>query len=255
MRRASLCAALLAAAGLAQISDYDRGVALFKNGEYAAAVPFLTRATEVRPNDAQAWKALGVAYAAQFLYRQAEPAFRRACELNPRLEDACYYDGRALYALDRFAPSLEVLEAAAGRQPNSWRVRLGIAQALEALGRAEEAEKAFKKALSMCRDSDPGPGVALGLFLVRQGRFGEATVPLQEVLKRFPNSADAHIHLGRALLEAGNVADAVPHLERAVALAPDSAQAHLLLAKAYVRAGRAAEAQPHFEAAARGARF
>ncbi len=254
MRRASLCAALLAAAGFAQISDYDRGVALFQKGEYAAAIPFLTRATQARPEDAQAWKALGVAYAAQSLYREAEPAFHRACDLNPKLEDACYYYGRALYALDRYAPSLEVLEAAANRQPNAWRIRLGIAQALEAVGRSDEAEKSFRKAVALCRDSDPGPGVALGLFLVRQGRFREATSPLEEVLKRFPNSADAHIHLGRALLEAENFAGAIPHLERAVALSPASAQAHLLLAKAYLRDGRAAEAQPHFEAAARAAR-
>ena len=137
------------------------------------------------------------------------------------------------------------------RSPQRWKIHLGMAQALEALARAQEAEQEFKKTLALARDSDSQPGVAYGLFLVRQGRFEEAVAPLQEVLQRFPESADAHTHLGRALLERGQIEASTAHLERAVAMQPASAQAHLLLAKAYVRAGRVMEAQPHFEAAAR----
>jgi tetratricopeptide (TPR) repeat protein len=242
---------LAAVTALAQTSDYDRGVALFQKGDYAAAIPFLTRAAEAHSQNAQAWKALGAAHAAGGQYHQAEPAFRKACQLDAKLPDACYYEGRALYALDRYQPSLEVLERVAQSEPGSWKVRLGIAQALEALGRAGAAEKEFQQALSLARQSDPQPGVAWGRFLVRQGRFDEAIAPLEEVLKRFPSSAEAHVQLGRALLEQVKLAEAIPHLERAVAIDPRSAQGHLLLANAYVRAGRAAEAQPHFEAAAR----
>jgi len=205
---------------------------------------------EAKPEDAQAWKALGVAYAAQNLYLEGEPALRRACELNPKLEDACYFHARALYALDRFDGSLAVLARIA---PKSWKVRLGMAQALEALGRAADAEREFRQVLTM-----PGPdaqtGVAFGLFLVRQGRFDEAVAPLEEVVKRFPASSEGHLHLGRALMEQGKIDGAIVQLERAVALSPGSAQGHLLLAKALVRAGRQAEAQAHLDAAARGAK-
>jgi tetratricopeptide (TPR) repeat protein len=232
----------------AQTSDYDQGVARFQQGDLAGAVPFLTRAAEARPKDAQVWKALGVAYAAQKMYREAERPLARSCELDRTLEDACYFYARTLYAMDRFESSIRVLRRAGG---NSWKVQLGMAQALEALGRADEAEREFRRSREMARGNDPGPGVGLGLFLVRQGRAGEAIPVLDEVVKRFPNSADGYTHLGRALLESGRPADSIPQLERAVALAPQSAQAHLLLAKAYVREGRAGEAQAHFEAAAK----
>src|SRR3954452_6535199 len=56
-------AALAAACALAQSSDYEQGVALFQRGDLAGAIPFLTRAAEAHPRDAQMWKALGVAYA------------------------------------------------------------------------------------------------------------------------------------------------------------------------------------------------
>jgi len=247
-------ALLLSGVALAQTSDYDQGVALFQTGQLDAAIPLLTRAAQEHPRDARAWKALGVAYAAQKLYELAESPFRRACELDPKLEDACYYQGRALYALDRFELSLRALERGLARDPNSWKIRLGRAQAFEALGRADDAEKEFKETLSLSRYGDPKPGIAYGLFLVRQGRFVEAPVPLEQVLKRFPQAAEAHIHLGRALLEQGELTESLPHFERAVAIEPASAQAHLLLSKAYVRAGRTVDAKPHFEAAARYAR-
>ena len=70
---------LAAAVAFGQSSDYDQGVARFNAGDFAGAVPLLTRATESHPKDAQAWKALGAAYAALELY-----APRRA-RLPPRL--------------------------------------------------------------------------------------------------------------------------------------------------------------------------
>jgi Tfp pilus assembly protein PilF len=242
---------LLAFQSVVTNPDYQRGIALLQNGQSGAAIPLLIRSTQASPRDARSWKALGVAYAAQGSYELAEPGFHRACELDPKLEDACYYYGRALYALNRFEPSLQVLARAAGLQPKSWQIHLGIAQTLEALVRPQEAGKEFTTALSLAENRDPKPGVAYGLFLLRQGRMDEAIAPLEEVLKRFPASAEAHIHLGRALMEQGKVTDAIPHFEKAVAIDAASGQAHLLLAKAYVRAGRASEAQVHFQAAAR----
>jgi len=230
--------------------EYEQGVALIEKGQFEAAIPLLTRAVAARANDARVHKALGVAHAARGEYDLAEPAFARACHLDSKLQDACYYQGRALYALNRFEPSIDALRKAAA----GWRVSLGIAQALEALGRASEAEPEFRKALAMCRDVDPQPGVAWGQFLIRQGRQGEALAPLEAVLTRFPKSAEAHTHLGRVWLDRGDHAAAITHLKQAVASDPRSAQAHLLLAKAYVLAGRPADAQPHFQEAASHAR-
>ena len=120
----------------AQTDDYAAGSALFEKGRFADAVPYLRRATNAAPRDARTWKALGVAYAAQKLYRQAESALGRACTLDPKLAGACYFHGRALYALDRFDDSRRALVNAAGLEPRSWTIELGIAQCDEALNAA-----------------------------------------------------------------------------------------------------------------------
>jgi len=240
---------LATACAFGQSSDYDRGVARFNAGDFSGAVPLLTRATEARPQDARAWKAMGAAYAALGFYGRAEPAFRRACELNRNLPDACYFQARALYALNRFDRSLEVLQRVLAAEPDSCKVHIGIAEALDGLGKSVEAEKEFRAGMSLCKNSDPAAGTGFGQFLIRQGRFPEAIGQLREVVQRFPDAAEAHIQLGRALLDTGETAEATIHLERAVALSPASGQAHLLLAKAYVRAGRPGDAQAHFELA------
>jgi Flp pilus assembly protein TadD len=233
---------------MAQTGDYQQGVALFEKGDSAGAIPFLTRAASADPKNAQKWKALGVAYAAQQKYSEAESPFARACELDAMLPDACYFYARALYALDRYEASLAALDRA---DSHFWKVRLARAQALEALGRAGAAEKEFYESVALCQGADPGPGAGLGRFLVRQGRSSEAIALLTKIVNAHPASAEARIGLGRALFEAGDVADAVPHLERAVALTPASAQAHLLLGKAYTRSGREADARRHLDLAAK----
>jgi tetratricopeptide (TPR) repeat protein len=197
------------------------------------------------------WRALGAAYAAQGMYEQALPPLRRACLLDASAEKACYFEARVLYALDRFEDSLQVLEYAIHAGADGADVRLGMAQALEALGRAAPAEKEYKSAMALSKPDDSRAVTAYGLFLIRQGRAAEAVACLEKAVARTPSSADAQMMLGRALLETGKPSSAIPHLERAVALHPDSGQAHLLLAKAYMQTGRAGEAEAHFARAGR----
>ena len=70
-------------------------------------------------------------------YDLAEPAFGQACRLASKLADACYFQARALYALNRFEASLATMRKAG----TGARVRLGEGQALEALGRSRTQKK------------------------------------------------------------------------------------------------------------------
>lgn len=58
-----------------------------------------------------------------------------------------------------------------------------------------------------------------------------AVVPIEEIMRRHPQAAEAHLHLGRALTEQGRMDVAVGHLELAVALNGASPQPHFDAAK------------------------
>jgi enediyne biosynthesis protein E4 len=136
-------ALLTAAPGLTNL--LQQGQNAFRAKDWPAAERSFTQAVRTQPRSALANKWLGMTYAAQEKYLQAEPPFRKACELDPREPDVCYYWGRALFTLSRFEAALRAFE----KDVRPWRGKtlLGMALALEALNRDGEAEKFYREAI------------------------------------------------------------------------------------------------------------
>jgi tetratricopeptide (TPR) repeat protein len=223
---------------LVQVPDaeglYRQGVAAFEAGRAAEAAPLLARACELAPGNAQYAKALGVVHASQRDYLGAIEPFRRACRLDPKLPDACYFFARALYGADKHAEALEALRPLERDDPQPPRIRLALAQSLDALGRPTEAEPHYRAA-------GPAGLLAYGKFLVRQGRPEEAVEALNSPSVR--DSAERRFELGRACYDAGRAEAAAGHLAKAIELDQRHGAAYLLLAKCLRRLGRTAEAQ------------
>ncbi len=233
-----LFAAVLAVVVSAQTAaerEYRAGVELFRKGRLAEAIPRLRQAVRLEPAQADYQKALGVAYGAVGDYASAEEPLGTACRLNAAEEDACFYWARALYALDRFESSLAALEKAAPVDRRPYRVHLAMAQALDGLGRAEQAEKQFRIAHAGLAVAQPAleedPRLGYGVFLFRQGRAAEALPLLEAAAGAHPRSARARFEHARALVAESRLERAVAELKQALALDPGHEPARLLLAK------------------------
>jgi tetratricopeptide (TPR) repeat protein len=233
-----MLALLLLTAALALTEEpYQQGVALFEKGHYAEAAPLLAEAARRDPKNAQKWKALGVALAAQKKYAEATEPLRRACELNPELPDACYYFARNEYAQNRFEISIQTLKRLLKSDPQPARIYLALAQNYEGLALAQEAERHFREALRSNSDrsrlaGDFDPRLHYGLFLIRAGRASEAIPYLRECVQDSPRHVQSRIELARALLYAGKPAEAAEHLNAVLAMAPENVQARVLLQRA-----------------------
>ena len=219
---------------------FRQGSRSFAAQDRPAAISAFRNSLKLRPDFGPAWKALGVVFASQGDFENAEDSFRNACERQPRLADACLYHGRALYLLNRFQPAVEVLRHVLQREKDNseaWRL---LALSLEALGETPAAGDAFRQAVRYNRGASPNedPGIDYGVYLFRQGRAEEAIVPLSDAVGRHPDSSRAHLELGCVQLALDRLALAAAHLERAVGLDPRGARAHLLLGKVYRRQGR-----------------
>lgn len=169
-------------------------------------------------------------------YRGSIEPFARACRLNPRLVDACYYHGRALYAADLYRDALAPLRLALNADAVKGRAETAMGQCYEALGETAEAERMFSLAVARRDGWAQGARLAYGRFLVRQGRAPEAVIVLE--VAQQPESPDARYELGLALSQCDRLADAVRELARA----PQHEAAQLLLAK--LKARLAAPRQP-----------
>jgi len=242
---AILCLAPLALAQQTADESYRSGMRLFAEKQAEEALAAFRRAVELSPDHAKAWAAIGVVFAARHEYTAAEAPFHRACTLDPALPDACLYYGRILYLEDRFADALPVLRSAAARNPNNPEIYRIEALCLEGLGRAQDAEEQFRRAVGLAHPGNAAedPAIDYGVFLYRAGRTEDALGPLQGAVERDATSARAQLELGCALLALGRADNAAAHLERAVALNPAVPRAHLLLGKAYQRLGKTEAAQ------------
>jgi Flp pilus assembly protein TadD len=251
----SLIACVVPSLGSSGQQEYKRAVELFQKGDSAGAIEALKHATSLEPTNAVYWKSLGVVYAATYAYAAADEPFSKACRLDPRLPDACYYYGLNLYSLDRFDESIAPLQKALESGIKRWQVHVAIARSHEAQGRPREAARSFDSAVRREADArsreEPEAGecprVAYGLFLFRQGDSSAARAMLHAAVAEHPDSAAGHFELGRVLHHLNELESAAAHLSRAVEHGY-GAPAHLLLGKTYLRMGKAAEAHKHLQA-------
>ena len=127
---------------------HDLGVALREGGDPAAGLAELRAVADAR-NDASSWNNAGLALVMLGRAAEAEEAFQRAIERDPRLGDA--WLNAALLAGDRadYALALERLgrgESLRGADPAIWYHR---GRFFEGLGRLADARDAFDRCLAL----------------------------------------------------------------------------------------------------------
>lgn len=158
-------------------SPLDRGSEALRKQDPASAERELLEAVREEPSNVRALTLLGVAFIGQEKYSAAEQPLRKACALEPRESDACYYLGRLLYTLNRYDDSRKALEIALRFSPGGrGRVFHGLALTLAAMGEDEAAERNYRAAVQ------EGYRLALidyGMFLFHHGR-GRESIPYLE---------------------------------------------------------------------------
>src|SRR6476659_8498024 len=153
---------------------------LVQQGDWAAAERQCRAVIREQPDNARAYKLLGMVYVAQQQFQSADEPLRRACQLDLQDEAPCYYLGRNYYALSRYADSRAVLTNTLKRFPGSARIKVGLGLTLEALGETEQAAKYLRDA---AKTGNPDALSEYGQFLFRQGQVAESI----DVLKRAGN--------------------------------------------------------------------
>jgi len=193
------------------LTEVDR---LLARGDHRAAYERLAVLLRARPRDGRVLCAMGRLYLALGQHADAEQAYQRAQQFEPRLAEP-------------------------------W-------QALAALrthhGDAEGAVAIYRRAIGQGVTS---PDLQLGLVvaLADAGRRDEAAVEAARVVVEVPSNARAWRVLGELLATLGRQADAVAALERSVALDPRPAEVHHNLGLALDASGERARAAQAMSAA------
>ena len=136
------------------------------------------------------------------------------------------------------------------KRPLNPRAHAGLAEALEAAGRLDEAIQAHTEAVRLLPDESQYY-YNLAVVLAEAGRTGDAVRHYQLSLRLYPNEPRAHNNLAILLARLGRHGEALRHYAEAVRLKPTEPLYHYNLGIARQREGQIAEAVTSYEAALR----
>jgi Flp pilus assembly protein TadD len=132
--------------------------------------------------------------------------------------------------------------------PRSARSHRELAGALAAVGRFDEARRAFARSLAI-KPEDASTLYNFGNVASQQGRFDEAVELYQRALRAKPDFVAAMENLGNAESMRGNQPEALVWLRRALELEPSSSGLEMNLANTLYRSGAFADARVAYERA------
>jgi tetratricopeptide (TPR) repeat protein len=196
------------------------------------------RASEIEPRSAGALGGLARALAAQGKVGALEGA-RAATQADPRSGEA-----QAALALAHLAqdPSDKASEAMAAVQqgvilePRNPLVKLTLGRVFESRGQLPEAAKSYAEAGAL-DPSWPAPAVAAVALLLRQGDAAAATAGFEALSAEAKASGEAQLLLGRLLLRKEDWNGAKAALDSAAAALPGLAEAQAALGTAAYNVG------------------
>jgi protein O-GlcNAc transferase len=224
------------------------GVAVHQSGQHEVAVGFITKAIELRGDDAAIHANLGEVYCALGKLDQAARCYQQAVRLEPdglqrhlRLGDVYRSTGKLELAQSEYQEALRL-------QPEHAEVQERWGLLCRDSGNADQAVAHFEHALQI----DPNLARAynhLAITLRGQGRLAEALECYQRGLQHHPQASEFHFGLGVTYQGLRLFDQAVTSYQAAIRLNPRYAMAHNNLGAALKELGRFDEALACYRAA------
>jgi uncharacterized protein (TIGR02466 family) len=198
------------------------GQALHAAERHDEAIAEFREALRLKSDLADAHFGLGLAFAAKKDFAASERAYRAGLALprrNPQHVAALKHNlGIALTHQNRHEEALAEITAAQAMVPNLPNADFNLGNALQMLGRLQEAEMAYLRALTR-NPLDLRAHAELNRLLYRLDR-PEFLATYDNALRRFPDAAPLHAEKARFLFLGGRYEDAREAFSRALALSP-----------------------------------
>ena len=203
----------------------DELVSSYQSQDLALAERLARALTTRFPGHELGWKVLGAVLSVTGRLQEALGPMREAVRLRPDDAEAFKNLGIALINLKRSAEGEEACRDAIRLKPDYAQAHLNLGNALIDLGRMAEAEESYREAIRLKPDYAEAHS-NLGNALKFQGRLAEAEASYRAALALHPGYAHAHNNLGDVLKDLGRLTEAEALYRRAIDLEPGYAEAH-----------------------------
>ncbi|MEF8733036.1 MAG: FkbM family methyltransferase [Candidatus Accumulibacter meliphilus] len=194
-------------------------------GNVEEAIPSCRRALEIKPEDANAYRNLGMALAEQGKFEEAILHYRRALEIKPEFAEAYNSRGITLKKLKRLDEALASYDRALTIKPDYAEAYSNRGNALLELKRLDEALASYDRALTIKPDYANAYSNR-GATLIELKRLDEALASYDRALKIKPDYAEAYNNRGNTLQKLRQLDEALASYDCALKAKPDYAEAY-----------------------------
>ena len=219
-----------------------------QQGQLERALSYWMRAKKIEPDNPGILEGYGRVCLKMDLLADAEPALTRAVDLRP--DDAAYQYTLAAAKVGKkqFEAAQELLEGLLKQTPRSAQLQYALGSVLYLQGHLDDASKYLRESVRLQPDQ-LAPYYYSALIERDQGHDEEAIRMLQDLLHRYPDHAPSCEALGGLLMNAHRYSEAEGSLENAVRLNPSSVKANYQLGLLLTRMGKKDEADKRLELA------
>jgi tetratricopeptide (TPR) repeat protein len=184
----------------ALVSDWEKAVSLYTQGQYQAAIAEFQNVINEFPNHADSWKYIGLAYFQLKQYEQAIAPLEKARALK-QAEGVIDPDipgvlGRIEISRKNYEAAQAILSEAVKSQPDSAANFYMLGVCYSNLNRTDDAMNAFRAALKI-DPKDADSWYYLGILQVRAERPDDAIATLRQGV----NAAPRHVEMSTLLVE------------------------------------------------------
>jgi len=220
------------------------GLLLLQAGQYEAAVAELGRAAQLDADSAEYALGLGEAL---LRWRHDPVALQFLLAVQSKFGTVPLYKfelGLAYFYLTRYPLAQQEFENLARERPDSSRVQYLLGGTYQAMGKTDQAEECYRKAVALKPDEGSYYITLASLRKkVNPADLSEPVRLVQKALALNPEDQEGKLLLATCFLAQGKLTDAQTLLEAVIARSPDSRAAHVALARVYLRQKRMEDAQ------------
>jgi predicted O-linked N-acetylglucosamine transferase (SPINDLY family) len=211
---------------LSHSSDHTDALALLADIHLAAdravaALPLLTRVTQMRPLDASAHRRLGGALLSLARAREAADILREAIELEPKNPRAHNNLGQALMQLGEIADAIASYDRAIECDPNYAIGHSNLGLAWNAHADPARAEACFRRAIALA-PTLAAAHINLALLFEKRNQLFDALASYDRAIAHAPGQFEARVGRGSVLAKLNRLQAALQCFDSALNLKEDA---------------------------------
>lgn len=215
---------------------YTQGLGFLSRDDCETALIYFKKATDADPKYSEAWAQSGFCNEKLGRHSEALKASRQVITLRPDSAESYFNMGLAYFHSNQFREAIDAYKQALRLDPDNPETYYALGLAYGKQGRTDDEILSYRRAVRVRMDY-VNAYERLSAAYAKVNRFKDAVWALNQLIQLRPGDARAYNSLGEAYVKLNRAEEAVAAFRQATLLKPDFSRAYFNLGKGYIAIG------------------